>query len=147
LEDARLVRDLLDANLRLTEQFTELARLAVGAPHRSSQGSVPTESNYGTETPVQPISPFEFSNTDDWEDIPEEPLPGTPAQVIELPRRPRALPEIQRDPDLPIHISEEEEDLRYSVGMGLEAPQALTDLLKRYHAPGLELQIAPIDSQ
>lgn len=126
-DQSRLVRDLLDANLRLTDQFIELARLAIGAPVESVH-QVSAYTPDASSGPVQP-SEFQLSTTDDWEDIPDQPLGGG-AQVIEIPRR-----------ELPLHMTEEEEDLRHEVAMGLKPSTELTDFLGRLGLPGAEAVI------
>lgn len=130
--ESRTVRDLLDANLRLTEQFIELARLTIGAP---TAATVPVSTS--VESPAQ--SPeFTLGVDDDWEDIPDKPL-GNGAQVLEIARRRPPLEEV--DSGLPLHMSEEEEDLRHAVAFGLKPSTELTDFIARLGLPGQELGV------
>jgi len=134
-EDSRLVRDLLDANLALTSQFIELAKLAIGAPQIVTVERAPMQD--GEPVPAE----FTLSSADDWEDIPEKAMAEAMANVFEFPPRtdPRAL-----DPALPLHMSEEEEDLRFSVGAGHTEPLALTRMLEAMKAPNPEIEIEPL---
>lgn len=124
-DQSRLVRDLLDANLRLTDQFIELARLAIGAPVETVHEGAPM-SEIASSGPVQ-APEFILSTADDWEDIPERPMGGG-AQILEIPRR----------DGLPLHMTEEEEDLRHEVAMGLKPSTELSDFLTRLGTPGAE---------
>jgi hypothetical protein len=132
-EESRVVRDLIDANLHLTNQIVELARLVIGAPVTVDVERAPMDQE-------APASPFVMSTADDWEDIPDVPI-GHTAQVLEIPRRPDTR---QASDELPLHMSEEEEDMRYRVGMEIEPPKALTDLLTRIKAPNVDIQIEPL---
>lgn len=131
-DESRMVRDLLDANLKLTDQFLELAKLAIGAP---AVGHVPA-STYVESNPA-PSPEFELSTADDWEDIPDAPL-GQGAQILEIPRR---LPEDAIDDSLPLSMSEEEEDLRHDVAFGLKPTTELSDFLRRLGAPGHDIAV------
>lgn len=74
-----------------------------------------------------PAPEFQLSTADDWEDIPERPMGGG-AQILEIPRR----------DGLPLHMTEEEEDLRHEVAMGLKPSTELSDFLTRLGTPGAE---------
>lgn len=141
MEDTRLVRDLLDANLRLTEQVCEMARLvAIDAPSRlfPEGASMP-------HTEPEPAHNFDITSADDWEDIPEgsavdietaalltEAAVATDVRVLQL-----VQPAEERT--LPGYMTEEEEDLRWSVAMGNEPPAKLAELLDRLGAPSSEM--------
>lgn len=133
-DESRLVRDLLDANLKLTEQFLELARLAIGAP--SAEHRDVNSYAVASGGPV-PAPEFQLTTTDDWEDIPDRPM-GSGAQTLEIPRRIEPADDLAFS-DLPLHMSEEEEDTRHAVAFGLAPSSDLSDLLKRLHAPGGEV--------
>jgi hypothetical protein len=132
MTDARIVRDLLDANLQLTAQVVELAKTLIAA-HGVAQ---PAVSSYALDEQA-PQTEFQFSPDDNWEDIPED-ADEPEAQVIPFPTRTDAP-----ESPLPLYVTEEEEDLRWRVGAGQEAPQALTDLLKNLRAPGIDIEIKP----
>lgn len=135
MSDSRLVRELLAANVQLTAQVVELAKFVIGAPSVAHTTSAPMEDAPASD----PASPFEMSTTDDWPDIPDTPLGEQPANVLHIHPRPRDLVGTR-----PLHMSEEEEDLRHSVSMGQEAPKALSDFLKRLDAPGVAVLIDPL---
>jgi len=138
--ETRLVRDLLDANIALTAQVVELAKLAIGAPVVEYDARAPM---YNELVPTE-MPGFEISAADDWEDIPARPM-GTEnvgAQILEFGRPgkdPRAVVE-----DLPLHMSEEEEDLRFAVAHEIEPPKALSDFLKNLGAPSEAVLIDPL---
>lgn len=135
-EDSRLVRELLDANRDLTSQFIELVRLVIGAPQVQYAERAPMEETSTARVPTA----FELSSADDWPDMPDTPL-GKDAQIYDF--IPRVDPrEIQ--PDLPLHISEEEEDLRFEVAHELADPKSLTDFLVKLGAPSGEILIDPL---
>jgi hypothetical protein len=134
-DQSRLVRDLLDANLQLTGQLVELARLVIGAPvvETIERASMSETVSSGPERPPE----FHFSSADDWEDIPENPMGGG-AQILEIPRR--TEPDADNvTSDLPLHMTEEEEDMRHAVAMSLRPSSDLSDLLKRLGTPGDEV--------
>lgn len=142
MEDTRLVRDLLDANLRLTEQVIELARLAIGAPVVTRVQGAPMAV---AEPVVAPEAPeFSFDLGAGWEDFPDRPL-GPSSEGPEPPERALIYRRPDRDvrEDLPLHIDEEEEDLRFQVAMGQAPPAALTDLLARLGAQNHDIELAP----
>lgn len=143
MEDTRIIRDLLDANLRLTEQVCEMARLAIGAPVVHATARAPM-------APVEQSAPQDFAITsaDDWDDIPAdmdeqiaaaftehiaENQPDVRNLQLVAPIEPR---------DLPGYMSEEEEDLRWQVAMGQEAPARLSEMLNKLAAPSSEIEMS-----
>lgn len=128
MDDSRIVRDLLEANLALTAQVVDMAnRLAsIGAPVVTVPQGAPIEV-VGTS----PAEEFKFTGEGDWQDIPDN--------IYDFPPQPdRAV-----DETLPMHMSEEEEDLRFSVSMGQAEPDALADMLRKLQAPSIDIQIDP----
>lgn len=129
MPESRLTRDLLDANLALTSQLVELARMVIGAPAVAAVERAPMQAG--------PVPAFEMSTEDDWDDTPEVPM-GELLTLI-----PKGNPRAITD-DLPLHMTEEEEDIRYSVGVGNEPPKALSDFLKVLKAPNTAVVIEPL---
>ena len=88
--------------------------------------------------------PFALSGDDDWQDIPDDPqVPSefVGAHIYEIPRRPNPR---EVTPDLPLHMAEDEEDMRFRVGAGYEEPKALADLLDKLGAPSNQLVLEPL---
>lgn len=125
MDDSRLVRDLVEANLRLVDRIIELTK--VGGPAANAAGPQPVV-----------VTPDLLAGGLDWEDIPEEATAEettTGARVLAF-SRPTAT---VVSPELPLHMSEEEEDMRWAVAMDQAPPKDLTDLLSRLEAPGTEI--------
>lgn len=131
-DDSRIVRDLLDANRHLTDQLIELARLVIGAPAVVAH----TESTYeaGGKESV-PDDPFTMPPPLDWEDIPELPAEESEEVVHSLEIARRGLSVVPEE-ELPIYMSEEEEDMRHAVSMSLRPRSDLDDLLSKFSLPG-----------
>lgn len=135
-DDSRIVRDLLDSNRHLTDQLVELARLVIGAP---SVASRPESTYEAGEKETGPDDPFTMPPPLDWEDIPELPAgevdPDDENVVRSLEVARRGLTVVPEE-ELPIYMSEEEEDMRHSVALSLRPRSDLDDLLSRYALPG-----------
>lgn len=135
MKDSRLVRELLAANLKLTEQVCEMARLAIGAPSMSPLQGAPM--------PAETVPPFTFSTADDWDDVPAEVDAEVAGALLESATKDaRMLQLVQprtEEADLPPYMTEEEEDLRYQVAMEQRPPADLTQLLNSLRAPSSEM--------
>lgn len=131
-DDSRIVRDLLDANRHLTDQLIELARLVIGAPTATPVVTSTYEAG-GTES--VPDDPFTMPPPLDWEDIPELPVEEDDQVVRSLEVASRSLSLVPEE-ELPIYMSEEEEDMRHSVAMSLRPRSDLDDLLSKFNLPG-----------
>jgi hypothetical protein len=97
--------------------------------------------------PVPPLQDFAMTSTDDWEDIPE----GSEEDIVTAALFNEAiLPDVRKlqlvrpqdgnvERELPGHMTEEEEDLRWQVAMGQKPPAQLQELLDKLSLPDNEM--------
>jgi hypothetical protein len=111
----RIVRDLLDANIKLTDQIVELARLAIGAP----AGLVPQDTyDHTVEYAAEQAHKMPVVSTaDDWDDIPDVPMGTQPPEPTRF------------------HMNEDEEVAHFQAQLGLISTQQLEEVVKKAGLP------------
>lgn len=108
----RTIRDLLDANLALTREYTKLVEtvIAAGLKQGHELPQIVTAPQVADRIATAPAPMFEMSTDDDWEDIPSNPEPNVERRL---------------------HLTEEEEDAAYSAANGLITPDQYNSLLEQ----------------